>query len=57
MSLFNSIKCVLCLIKCSKYLYFIKKALCILTAVIVIFTCFTLKSGDGKMMKYFRGLI
>ncbi len=28
MDLFRTLKCVICLVKCSKYLYYVKKALC-----------------------------
>lgn len=57
MSLFSSIKCIFCLVKCSKYLYYIKKAVCFLTVAVAVVTCLTLAKGDGKMIRYFRGLI
>ncbi len=28
MDLFKTVKCIFCLMKCSKYLYYIKKAVC-----------------------------
>jgi len=38
MNIFKSLKCIYLMIKCSKYLYFIKKALC---AVILVFSAVT----------------
>lgn len=46
MTVFSWIKCMLCLIKCSKYLYFAKKAVCITAAVIAVILCISL-SGKG----------
>ena len=31
MNLIKTLKCLCCLVKCSKYIYYIKKALCIAT--------------------------
>lgn len=36
MNLIKTIKCLCGLIKCSKYIYYIKKALCIATVIIAI---------------------
>lgn len=42
MDIFRTLKCILCLVKCSKYLYYIKKVLCFvslgLVAVVLICT-------------------
>ena len=46
MTLFSWIKCMCCLIKCSKYLYFAKKAVCITAAVLAVVFCISL-SGKG----------
>ncbi|MBQ8028207.1 MAG: hypothetical protein IJ262_02230 [Clostridia bacterium] len=51
MNIFQVLKCVLTLGKCSKWLYFIKKALCVLTiAFLVISFCF-FALGENKMCK------
>lgn len=57
MSILNSIKCILCLIKCSKYLYYIKKAVCFMALTLAAITCLTLVKGEGKMLRHFRGLM
>lgn len=36
MDLFRTLKCILCLVKCSKYLYYIKKILCIFSISLVV---------------------
>lgn len=36
MNFLKTLKCLCCLIKCSKYIYYIKKALCITTVVVVV---------------------
>lgn len=36
MNIIKTVKCLCCLIKCSKYIYYIKKALCIVTAVVAL---------------------
>lgn len=57
MNLFKSIKCIICLVKCSKYLYFLKKALCcatlVFTAITVISCCF----NDGNKKNECKKLI
>ena len=35
MDLFRTLKCIICLVKCSKYLYYIKTALCIFSIILV----------------------
>ena len=37
MNLIKTVKCLCCLIKCSKYIYYIKKALCVATVMIAVF--------------------
>ncbi len=34
MDAIKSLKCIICLVKCSKYLYFAKKLICIMTMLI-----------------------
>jgi hypothetical protein len=36
MNLIKTAKCLCCLMKCSKYIYYIKKAICIAVVVIVL---------------------
>lgn len=36
MNILKTVKCLCCLIKCSKYIYYIKKAICITTVVIAL---------------------
>ena len=35
MNLIKTVKCLCCLVTCSKYLYYIKKALCVVTVVVL----------------------
>lgn len=35
MNFLKTVKCLCCLIKCSKYIYYIKKALCVATLIIM----------------------
>ena len=37
MDLFRTLKCIICLVKCSKYLYYIKKTLCIVSIILTAF--------------------
>ena len=36
MNIMKTIKCLCCLIKCSKYIYYIKKAICLATVIIAL---------------------
>lgn len=36
MNIIRTIKCLCCLMKCSKYIYYIKKAICILAIVVTV---------------------
>ena len=51
MTLFSWIKCMCCLIKCSKYLYFVKKAVCIVSAVVAVIICVNLLGGSNFSVK------
>ncbi len=58
MNLVREIKCIMCLIKCSKYLYFAKKILCFLTIVIASVTLVTIAGADsGDMAKKLKGMM
>lgn len=51
MSLLASIKCICCLVKCSKYLYYIKKIICCITAVLAVITCVCFISNNSLSLK------
>ncbi|MBQ8503440.1 MAG: hypothetical protein IJ491_04080 [Clostridia bacterium] len=58
MNFLKEIKCIMCLVKCSKYLYFAKKALCFVTILISAAMLLGLACGDGKdMAKKLRGMM
>lgn len=54
MNLIKTIKCLCCLIKCSKYIYYIKKALCVATLVIAVFAIFGNIGKCKAIMQKFR---
>lgn len=56
MDLIKNIKCIICLVKCSKYLYFAKKLICFMTIVIgaVMLLSF---AGDKDTVKKLKGLM
>ncbi len=55
MNLVREIKCIMCLIKCSKYLYYAKKALCVATILVTVATVAGMLMGGkceiGKKMR------
>lgn len=51
MTLLSSIKCMCCLIKCSKCLYFIKKAICCMAAVLGVIICISLLGSGNFSLK------
>ncbi len=53
MNLIKTLKCLCCLVKCSKYIYYIKKALCVAT---VIVACCAVFSNMGKCRDMFSKL-
>ncbi len=57
MSITSALKCLFCLVKCSKYLYFIKKAVCITAISIAVIAGFSLISGNNSLMKKFKEMI
>lgn len=52
MSLFKCVHCIICLVKCSKYLYFIKKALCFATLAFTAITALSCFMGKDKKKEY-----
>ena len=57
MNILSAVKCLLCLIKCSKYLYFIKKAVCITALIIALIAGVSVLSGDKNMIKKLKEMI
>ncbi len=56
MSFLKELKCIVCLIKCSKYLYYAKKALCLVTIIISVatlikFTCIDISEMVNKIRR------
>ncbi|MBQ3137782.1 MAG: hypothetical protein IJB74_09930 [Clostridia bacterium] len=57
MNMLSALKCLLYLIKCSKYLYYIKKAVCITFIAIAVFAGITLFSGNGSPLKKLKEMM
>ena len=51
MSILKMLKCIFCLIKCSKYVYFIKKVICIFVVILSLVCALILYSGENKKLK------
>ena len=51
MSILSVIKCIICLTKCSKYLYYIKKAICIAVIFMAVFVGMLVFMGENKKLK------
>ncbi len=50
-------KCLFCLIKCSKYLYYVKKAVCIAFICVAVFAGITLLSSDSSPVKKLKEMM
>ncbi|MCM1365332.1 MAG: hypothetical protein NC215_10175 [Ruminococcus sp.] len=63
MNIFKSLHCIICLIKCSKYLYYIKKLLCCVTlavSAVTVIGCFLgndKKSECKKIISKFKAVM
>lgn len=57
MNILSAMKCLFCLIKCSKYLYYVKKAVCIAFVCIAVFAGITLLSGDSSPLKKLKEMM
>ena len=57
MSLASALKCLFCLIKCSKYIYFIKKAICITALILTVIAGFSILSDEKGMIKKLKEMI
>lgn len=51
MSIFKMLKCIFCLVKCSKYIYFIKKIICVFVVFMSLVCALILYSGENKKLK------
>jgi hypothetical protein len=57
MNILSAVKCLLCLIKCSKYLYFIKKAVCFTALAVVFITGIAILSDKKSLTKKLKEMI
>lgn len=57
MGFIKDIKCILCLLKCSKYLYYAKKALCITTMLITAVMTVNILRGRKIKLGFMKGLM
>lgn len=53
MDLFKTVKCIFCLMKCSKYLYYIKKAVCFASIGLAAVTAICLLKDKKTMLRKF----
>lgn len=54
MNIIKTIKCLCCLIKCSKYIYYIKKALCLATVIVSLWAVCSNMGKCKAMLSKFR---
>ena len=54
MTLIKTIKCLFCLVTCSKYLYYIKKILCVATVVVLAVALFSNMDKCKAMISKFK---
>ena len=57
MNILKSIRCIMCLVRCSKYLYFAKKAICFVTILISAVVLVTLAQDSRVAVGKFRGMM
>lgn len=57
MNIIRFAKCICCLIKCSKYLYFIKKIICVSVAVLTGAFIIGLFFDGNKVKKILKGKV
>ena len=57
MNMVSALKCLFCLIKCSKYLYFIKKTVCIAALIITAIAGISLLSGEKSIIKKLKEMM
>ena len=54
MDLLRTVKCIFCLVKCSKYLYYIKKAVCFAGVGLAFLMAVCLLKDNKAMLRKFR---
>ena len=57
MSLGSALKCLLCLVRCSKYLYYVKKAVCLVFIAVALVTGVSLLSGNRCLIRRLKEMI
>lgn len=57
MNILSALKCLLCLIKCSKYLYYIKKVICFAFLAVAVVAGLSLLSGESNAVKKIKEMI
>lgn len=57
MDIIKSVKCIICLAKCSKYLYFAKKMLCIVTVLVSASMLLGLLCGRKGAVERLKGIM
>ena len=51
MSIIKTLHCIFCLIKCSKYIYFVKKVICVFVVFLSLICALLLYSDKNKKLK------
>ena len=54
MDLFRTLKCILCLVKCSKYLYYIKKFICFMSIALVGVSVLSALKNNKSILRKLR---
>lgn len=57
MRMLSYVKCLYCLIKCSKYLYYVKKIICLITVIVALTAGLYLFSGKNSLIKSFKEML
>lgn len=53
MNTLKTLNCIFCLVRCSKYLYFLKKIICVAAVVLTVVLALTAFSQRAELMKGF----
>lgn len=51
MTVMKTLHCVFCLIKCSKYIYYVKKIICVFVIILSLVCALCLYSDKNKKLK------
>ena len=57
MNTLKSLRCIMCLVRCSKYLYFAKKLICFMTILISAAVLVSLAQDSKVTVGRFRGMM